>query len=94
MMWSVIIYLVIFQAARPAPPAPPAPAAPADKPPVPSAPAPPPPPPSNEMPQPPPLPPTPDQVIIKKDYDPKGNCFISCTWVLIYSQIAGSTLIK
>ncbi len=32
-------------------------------------------PPDNPMP--PPLPPTPDQVIIRKDYDPKGNlCFL------------------
>lgn len=33
---------------------------------------PPPPPPPSEAPQPPPLPPAPDQVIIKKDYDPKA----------------------
>ena len=33
---------------------------------------PPPPPPPSEAPQPPPLPPAPDQVVIKKDYDPKG----------------------
>lgn len=28
-----------------------------------------------DNPMPPPLPPTPDQVIIRKDYDPKGNIF-------------------
>ena len=53
------------------PPPPPHARAPIMPPSADKAPAPPPPPPS-EQPQPPPLPPTPDSVIIKKDYDPKG----------------------
>ncbi len=66
-------------AAQQAPPPPPPSAPRAPAPPMPApppggdkAPLPPPPPPS-EQPQPPPLPPTPDMVIIKKDYDPKGE---------------------
>lgn len=37
-------------------------------------------PPPPETPMPPPLPPTPDQVIVRKDYDPKGRaCFPALT---------------
>lgn len=37
-------------------------------------------PPPPETPMPPPLPPTPDQVIVRKDYDPKGgfHFYASC----------------
>lgn len=43
-----------------------------------------------DTPMPPPLPPTPDQVIIRKDYDPKGNTvryvskFLLCTMCLFF----------
>ncbi len=52
-------------------------AAPPKEPPVKEKLPPPPPPPPSGMPQPPPLPPQPDQVIIRKDYNPKGQqpCF-------------------
>lgn len=49
-------------------------------------------PPPPETPMPPPLPPTPDQVIVRKDYDPKGRvCFpaLGLPWkvlhVLVYT---------
>ena len=40
-------------------------------------------PPDNPMP--PPLPPTPDQVIIRKDYDPKGNMLAQMRKYQVYS---------